>query len=567
MPTHDDLRRQLSQIDGRGYKAYKAIEGSYNFPEFSLIIDHVQGDPFADPSRLRVMVRQEIAGFPPNLFGSSSRRIALRDFLTRQFDREARLVSKTRGTGRSGLIGVDSPGQEILNRTSAFVDETRVELRFVLGLPARGRTVLGRQAAEMLCHDLPRVIDRSLKQSNLDASKLKHHIETAEDADWLRGQLRDRGLVAFVGDGSILPRRTGVDSRPMESGAIPFEAPDSLRVTFDRPNGGSISGMGIPKGVTLIVGGGYHGKSTLLRAIEGGIYDHLPGDGREWVVIDADAVKIRAEDGRRIAGVEISPFINNLPQKQSTISFWTDNASGSTSQAANIMEALEIGAKVLLMDEDTSATNFMIRDHRMQELIKKDQEPITPFIDKIRQLFSDLGVSTILVMGGSGDYFETADTVIAMENFVPRDVTEEARRIAQKYAAERKPEGGSYFGRVRQRIPIPKSLDPSQGKKRVQLKARDTGTMTFGSEDVDLSAVEQIVDKSQVRMIAHALVYAKNQTMDGHRTLSEVLERIMVDIDQEGLDVLSDIPVGNLAGSRRFELAAALNRLRMFEVR
>ncbi len=567
MPTHEELRRHLLRIDGRGYKAYKDIRGRYTFPGFTLIIDHVQGDPFAAPSKLRVLVPQSVAGFPPDTYSSHSREVALRDFLTRQFDVQARRLSERRGTGRSGLIAIDRPGQEVLERTSAFVDERMVEVRFVVGLPAHGRRVLGRQAAEMLCDDLPRIVERALKYRNLDVQALQRHIETAEDADWIRERLRERGLVAFVADGAILPRRSGVDDRPLETGAVPFQSPPSLRVEFHRPNLGPIHGMGIPQGVTLIVGGGFHGKSTLLRALERGVYNHIPGDGREFVVTDPAAVKVRAEDGRRVVGVDISPFINNLPQGRSTAFFTTDNASGSTSQAANIIEALEAGAQVLLLDEDTAATNFMIRDHRMQELIAKDLEPITPFIDKVRQLFTDYGVSTVLVMGGSGDYFDVADTVIAMENFLPHDVTEEARAIARKYAAERKQEGGEHFGRIRPRVPLAHSLDPSKGRRSVRLKAPDTDTIVFGTQDIDLSAVEQVVDESQVRAIAHALVYAKERYMDGRRTLPEILDRVMADVEVRGLDVLTPFPTGDLAMFRRFELAAALNRLRTLEVK
>ncbi len=566
MVDSQTLRRLLLGLDNRGYKAYKDIQGSYAFPDFTLIIDHVQGDPFAAPSKLRVRVPQTAAGFPHDTYRSRSRQIALCDYVTRRFDRAAREVSGRRGTGKSGLIAIDRPGQEVLERTSAYVTDEYVEARFVVGLPARGRRILGRQAAQMLCDDVPQIVHHALKYRSVDHRHLQRHVETVEDADWLRRQLAERRLVAFVPDGAILPRRSGVDDRPLPAGAVRFKSPASLWVEFTRPNLGPIAGMGIPEGVTLIVGGGYHGKSTLLRAIELGVYNHIPDDGREFVVTDPAAVKIRAEDGRRVAGVNISPFINNLPQGQSTAKFSTDNASGSTSQAANIIEALEAGARLLLVDEDTAATNFMIRDHRMQELIAKEREPITPFIDKVRQLYIDHGVSTILVMGGSGDYFDVADTVIAMENFLPHDVTAEARAIARKYATERTPEGGEHFGQITPRVPLPGSLDPSRGRRAVKLQVRDVDAMVFGTEDIDLSAVEQIVDESQVRAIAQAMVYAKRRYMDGRQPLSEVLNRVMDDIAARGLDSLAPFPSGDLAMFRRFELAAALNRLRTLEV-
>ncbi|MEG3896402.1 MULTISPECIES: ABC-ATPase domain-containing protein [unclassified Microcoleus] len=576
MINKETLQRHLLQLDNRGYKAYKDIQGNYDFSEFTLIIDYVQGDPFASPSKFRVRVPPNIAQIPCQLFNSRSREIALRDYLTRQFEKAAYSISTKRGTGKSGMIAVTRFGQEVLERTSAFIissntsdleDLGGVELRFAVGLPASGRSILGRQAAEMLCEDIPEIVSKSLKYANLNAAECRRHVETVEDADWLREQLAEKGLVAFVADGSILPRRSGVDNSPLLNNAVAFQSPPSLKVDFNCPNRGLISGMGIPAGITLIVGGGYHGKSTLLRAIELGVYNRIPGDGREFVVTNPAAVKIRAEDGRSVAGVNISPFINQLPQGRDTSQFYTENASGSTSQAANIIEALEVGRMpFLLVDEDTAATNFMIRDRRMQELIAKDKEPITPFIDKVKQLYADCGVSTVLVMGGSGDYFDVADTVIAMDNFQAYNVTEKAKKIAINYSISRAAEGGKNFGKITQRVPIPASLDPSLGRRDVRVKVRDVDELAFGSEEIDLGAVEQIVDSGQLRAIAAAMVYAKQQYMDGKRTLSEIIDLVMADIDAQGMDILSPFPEGDFAMFRRFELAAAINRLRSLSV-
>jgi predicted ABC-class ATPase len=463
-------------------------------------------------------------------------------------------------------MAIDRPGQQILERTSALVDKEAVEARFVIGLPAAGRRVLGRQAAAMLCDDLPRVVESALHFSANNQGALYHHVKTAEDADWLRAQLARSGLVAFVADGAVLPRRSGVDDRPLQEGAVRFESPPSLRVEFALPNAGPVSGMGVPAGVTLIVGGGYHGKSTLLNALVRGVYNHIPGDGRELVVMDEGAVKIRAEDGRAVSGVNISPFIGTLPNGADTRRFSTANASGSTSQAANIVELLEAGARTLLVDEDTAATNFMIRDHRMQELIAKEREPITPFIDKVRQLHGEHGVSTVLVIGGSGDYFDVADMVIAMDAYVPRDVTEQARAIAQKYQAERHPEGGDRFGDLTPRVPLAGSLDPRKGRRDVKISARGIKAILFGTSEIDLTAVEGLVDPSQLNAIGQALYYARQRYMDGRRTLPEILDVVMADVDEAGLDALDRRPSGDLARFRRYELAAALNRLRSLRV-
>ena len=566
MLDRDNLQSTLLRLDGASYKAYKDIKGHYQFPDFTLIIDHVQGDPFASPSKLRVKIPQSIAGFPKQVYKSESREIALRDYLTRQFDRAANRLSSHRGTGKSGLIAIIPYGQEILERTAVFIDDNYLEVRFVVGLPARGRRILGRQAAEMLSEDIPALVTEALLDRSLNAREIQQQVETNEDADWLRQQLSAQGLVAFVANGAILPRRSGVDYRPLEKEAIPFQSPPSLEVEFNCPNRGAIKGMGIPAGITLIVGGGYHGKSTLLKAIELGIYNQIPGDGRELVVTKPTAVKIRAEDGRSIAGVDISPFINQLPQGRSTTNFYTTNASGSTSQAANIIEAIEAGTGLLLIDEDTAATNFMIRDRRMQQLVSKDKEPITPFIDKVRQLYSDYNISTILVMGGSGDYFDVADTVIAMDNFIPQDVTKQARAIAQQYITNRSSEGGFNFGQIKPRIPVAYSINPSRGKRDVKLKVRDVDEIAFGTEDIDLGAVEQIVDTGQLRAIALAIVYAKENYMNQKQTIAEILDRVIKDIERKKLDVITNFPQGDLVLFRRFELAAALNRLRSLKI-
>ena len=562
----DELSAMLARIDGRGYKAYREIEGVYEFPSHKLHIDHVQGDPFAAPSRVRLVVPQSAAGFDAELFSNADRNRALCDYVTRAAAAACDRLSKRTGTGRGGLIAIERPGQEVLERTSVLMDETRVEARISVGLPARGRRVLGREASNILVDRLTDVVRASLLAAHLDRSAARRHVEAVEDQCALRRALAERGLVAFIGDGSRLPRRSGVDARAMQEGVVEFVSPDTLRVEFDVPNAGRVSGMGVRDGVTLIVGGGYHGKSTLLSAIELGVYDHPPGDGRERVVTVADAVKIRAEDGRSVRGVDISPFISNLPFGRDTEAFTTDDASGSTSQAANIAEALEYGTSLILIDEDTSATNFMIRDHRMQELIAKNKEPITPFIDKVRQMHDELGVSVVIVVGGVGDYFDVADTVVAMDSYRPLDVTDRAHAIAARYAAERRPEGGETFGNVTRRAPIAGSLDPSRGRRPEKVDAKGLSTILFGRTRLDLSACEQLVSVAQTRAIGDALVLAAKRFMDGRRSVSEVLDLIELELSRRGLDALSPLRSGGYARPRRQELAQALNRLRTLRV-
>lgn len=568
MQSREELRRILAEIDGRGYKAYKALEGRYDFGAFILSLDHVQGDPYAAPSRVRIMAAQKQAGIPGELFSVRPRRIALEDFLARAFDHAVRRIAKgSRGIGKSGFIGIDSGQQEVLERTSMFVTEEEVEARFVMGLPARGRAILGREAMEMFLKEVPEIAAQSLFYQNLDHAALRMHVDTVEDQEFIRGELDGRGLAAFVADGSVLPRRSGIDDRPLTEGAIPFVSPASLRTSFSPPNMGPVSGMGIPRGITLIVGGGFHGKSTLLNALKSSVFPHIPGDGRECTVTDPSAVKIRAEDGRSVSGVDISPFIRNLPFGKDTQFFSSPNASGSTSQAANIMEALEAGCRLLLIDEDTSATNFMIRDTRMQALVAEEKEPITPFVDKVRQLLSEYGVSTVLVMGGSGDYLEVADRVILMQDYLPGEVTREARAVVSSHPTHRKHQGGACFGKIRHRFPLPSGFDPSLGKREVKIHVRGRQEILFGRETIELGAVEQIADPSQARAIGEMIHYYACTCAEQGLSLKEGVQKVIRDAEDQGLDILSPYPLGDYAMPRTYELAAAINRMRSLKVR
>ncbi len=578
MAQKEDLRRILSRIDGKSYQAYKELKGCYDFAGFSLYIDHVQGDPFASPSKIRVQLPQRVSRLPKPLWFKRVRRIALEDWLARQVQFAIRrTVDGRRGSGKSGLISIDAGRQEVLERTAIVVKQHWMEARLQVGLPAAGRRILGRQAEEMLCHEIPNIIKHGLLWRNLRQQEGQHFVECVENQEAIREQLERLDLVAFVADGSILPRESGVSDRPLRENAIPFKSPPHLRVVMDLPNAlpsgtRTISGMGIPTGVTLIVGGGYHGKSTLLKALERGVYPHIPGDGREYVVTRRDAAKIRAEDGRRVERVDISPFINNLPYGRSTRAFSTEDASGSTSQAANIIEALEVGTGVLLLDEDTSATNFMVRDARMQALVHKENEPITPFVDRVHDLYDKLDVSSVLVMGGSGDYFDMADNIIMMRDYLPHDVTTEAKKIARRHPSQRRNESSSTLVPPLPRIPLANSFDASRGRRDVKISAKGVRHILFGTESIDLQRVEQLVDWSQTDAIGYAIYLAASRFMDGRKTLREIIDAIDTFFDEEGLDELDpfrrgDEHPGCFARPRRHEIAAAINRLRTVEMR
>lgn len=568
MMTQQQLEESLTNIDGKSYKAYKTIAGVYRYTQFELHIDHVQADPFAAMSRLRVRVPRVAAGFTADTTTNQSRRIALEDFLSRRFYHLCQKTSRSnRGIGQSGTISMEQPHQEILERSSLVVNDLHVEARFFAGLPAKGRQIDGQVACTMLCHELPIIVSESLFLSHLDQKKLYAHLMVAEDADFLRASLSSMNLVAFIGNGAILPRASGIDPHPLcRDQPVAFKSPPELEAEVALPNSGKVKGMGIPKGVTLIVGGGYHGKSTLLNAIELGIYNHIPGDGRERVVTDPAAVKIRAADGRHIEKTDISPFINNLPFNKDTVAFSTENASGSTSQAAAISEAIEAGATTLLLDEDTSATNFMIRDMRMQQLVSKDKEPITPFVDKVQYLHAEKDISTLLVMGGSGDYFSVADHVIQMDAYIPYDVTQKTKKIAAKFITGRVEEGGKQFGAIKSRIPMEKSFNSQNAAGRSKISPRGQNEILYGQTLISCWDLEQIVEIAQMRSIGYAIDYARRY-MDGQRTLSDITQLVMADLENKGLDILPPFRTGDLTIFRSFELAAAINRMRTLQVR
>ncbi len=536
------LKNLLLKIDGRGYKAYKELEGRYRFPDFELYIEHVQADPYAPPSACRIIVENT---FPEIFYENAIRKIAFEDFLNRKFYEIAKKKSRKRGSGKSGLISILKPSQCVLKRSSVIAGEN-IEVKFYVGLPAYGRKIAGKEAKEIFFKDLPEIVRKSLFFKEIDEKKLEEHVKCVEDADYIRKNLSKNKLVAFVANGAILPRKSGVEDLPLKN-AIPFESPESLLVEFECPNR-KIQGMGIKEGVTLIVGGAYHGKSTLLNAISMGIYNHVPKDGREFVIAREDAVKIRAEDGRYIANVDISPFISSLPGGIDTRNFCTENASGSTSQAANICEALEMGSKLLLIDEDTSATNLMLRDRRMQELVKKEKEPITPIIDMIPSL-RKIGVSIIMVAGGLGEYFDVADLVIMMDSFKPHDVTKEAKEIARRFESHRIKEVPKEI-KIRNRKPIPETIKKALGKKG-KIKAIDKDKLRFGSQLIDLSKIEQIAEIGQVRAIGDVLA----------RMIDEFKSKCLKDALQK--DFLEMLPKrGDYAEPRKYEVAFALNRLR-----
>lgn len=563
MKRASDLKRELDRINGRGYKSYKDLEDQYKFDNYVLSIDHVQGDPFASPSRVRVIVENKVNKFPKELFNEKYKKIALCDFLTRLFSKNIyKYGEKVFGSGKSGLLEISRCPQQILERTSIVIDNEKIEARFYVGFPARGRSVLSSELEKILFNILPNIVANTLIYTNINDKALNERINLVQDQEFIRGELKKRKLVAFVANNSILPRESGVSQKPLKDGKK-FISPKELEIEFNTPNRGIIKGMGIPEGITLIVGGGYHGKSTLLRALELGVYNHIEGDGREFVITDDSALKIRAEDGRAITKTDISLFINNLPNGKDTVKFYTENASGSTSQAANIVEGIESGTRVFLIDEDTSATNFMIRDNIMQQLVAKDKEPITPFIDVARSLYNKKGISTILVAGSSGDFFDIADLVIQMDNYEPFEVTEKAKSLIKENNEHSKDlDININFDRVLLKGTI------ESGPKGIKTKTLGKDGLSINRENIDLRAVEQIVDTEQLNTIGSIMKYVENNLMGKNLTLIEITNKVINEINNNLINIDNTKGgYGSLATVRKQELISAYNRFRKLKIK
>lgn len=605
MLTKMQLKQELSNINRKGYPAYKSLRGQYDFGEYVLSIDHVQGDPFASPSNVSVIIPMNRAGFPEMYWKESYARAALEDCLLRKFSKSLQDFSfKAKGSGKSGLVSTSRPGQEILRRSALVISDKSIIARFEVGFPANGRTINAFELEKILFDFLPPAVVRCFYYKNWKKEILRETYELAVDQQFIRQELKEKKLTAFLAEGSILPRMSGVSSKPLRD-AVPLSVPDSLKVELDLPYKGKLVGMGIPRGVTLIIGGGYHGKSTLLQALEQGVYNHIAGDGREYAITEETALKLRAEDGRSIQNLDLSLFIHNLPNGKDTKVFSTVDASGSTSQAASVMEGIEAGSETFLIDEDTSATNFLVRDEFMQKIVHGDKEPITPFCARIRDLYEKAGISTILVAGSSGAFFHVADTVIQMDSYRPLDVKDKVDRFLSEYPLpvfeqsdfvlpEKRrmfwgihgtggkacsndnlnrngyrsmdsgsneyekddPESHGYGGRG-------KRGHGGRGREeRIKTKVMSTDGFSLNHEMIDLRYVEQLVDSEQTAALAGMMKYVL-KTVSGPvsvRQLADLLER---QLNRSGLEAFMDsYSHCGYATPRRQEIYAMINRYR-----
>lgn len=517
---------------------------------------------------------------PAEMLGISEYNVAAADHCLRAFKPyidalNDALYNKSRPDNENGRYYLCEVGGEVLVRNTAYfamrmqkdyvyvsgstvslLDDGKARharmclcLRIQIQLPRRKL----RRTVQMLCRDLPDAVERFI--ADFDSDGLARAFALAEKQAKIREYLKNSEYCAFIANGSILPRAKGTQL-PMEN-AVPFKSPSAYEITVC-----GVRGMGIKRGVTVITGGGYSGKSTLLDAISAGIYDHAAGDGRELCITDESAVTISAEDGRSIKHVNISPFIKWLPGGD-TADFSTEHASGSTSQAANIMEAVDAGAKLLLIDEDRSATNFMIRDAMMKELIEK--EPITPFTDRVNELWRSRGVSSILVIGGSGEYLAVADRIYMMDDFLVHDVTERARGIcALRGIATNLLEDAEWVQKRRFFAEGFTSYPERSGSEK--LEVYDLGFIFIGDEKIDIRGLNDIITSRQLFALGFMLRTLEISNRQNEIDLVVAIDELYAKIESEGLDTVFsayfttcerflDLP-------RKTELLALINRMR-----
>jgi predicted ABC-class ATPase len=569
----DALRKILQELDGQPFKAYQEVlNRTYCHHSFRICLVHVQGSPGAFPASVgHLTLNRSELGLPDSFRANGARRLATSDYLLRAF--QSSVIASTRrnrGVRGSGSFQLLDLPPQVLERNLVHFDASRVRIAFHISLPGSyDNRILGHEAAGMLTRDLVTVV-QAFKASVASNAALRTHCDVIEDWVLMQRRLPSYGLMAFVGDGAILPRCSGASQAPLQEGAIAFRAPDQMAVEVEFPNAGPMRGLGIRPGVNVLIGGGFHGKSTVLNALAKGVYPHVPGDGRERVITHADACFICAEEGRAIHGLDISGFIGALPGKTDSTKFQTQNASGSTSEAAAIIEAVLSGAKLLLIDEDSSATNFLIQDHNMRRLIPED--PITPLFDRVRELYERYDVSTLIVAGGSSDYLGVAQHVMAMRSYEPVCMTDQVGRLRLP-----EPEKTSApLTILDKRRLLPDNFDPAYKARRlgktsvVRIKPLrlQEKILEYGNAQLDLTKLAALVDPHQVLALGYALLLGRRAI--GQKALSptDLAAAVNQRIEQAGLDILSraaDTPLF-LARPRRLELAGGINRLRNLKV-
>ena len=492
------LYQKIRTLNGKNYGLYKSLaERPWDFGDFVLEFLHVQGDPYAPASRVTIRAKLQILGYAAEWGGSFERRLALSDFLHRKL---SRLVQE-KYPDKDAAVIFDVAGPEMLVRNSLWIDNGELRACLQVKLPGEGRKIQAELAAEILTMVLPDLVSAGLYYDKSDEGALQEHYRVLAERKEILSQLDACGLCAFVPDGAVLPRASGLSEMPLEK-AIPFVAPEEMAVTLN-VCGREIRGMGIPKGISVITGGAFHGKSTLLQALTRSVYPHIPGDGREGIVIDETALRIGVEDGRSVRGTDLSMFVRDLPGGVSTKNFNTLSASGSTSEAANLLEAMEAGSQTFLIDEDSSAVNFLIRDIRVRKLLGDDREPLIPLTDRIKELAA-AGFSFILVAGACGDYLDLADNIIVMANYKAECAKFSPAPSTSSWRGEA-PTGSTEPAEVTQprsfvtyMQPLQKSVRPTSAVERqVKVKLSGDTLLQIGFLVSDTSRLNTLVDKQQ----------------------------------------------------------------------
>jgi predicted ABC-class ATPase len=572
MKDRKEFYNLLAEIDGQPFSEYEKLLGDFDFARFVVKFPRLDVSAGADDPVFTVRVPQSIAELPGHLFDSPIRRTALEDLLTRNLAGQAAKIARFNESGlaRRNVL-VAEPGQKILPRTSVIVTKEYVEACLRIALPYKvfrtegaedPRLVDAEMARKVFFEDLPEIISSGLLCCNLNLSETEHFVDTMEDADRVRQTLPTLGMVSFVGEGSLLARQWQSDEPDFEKIAL-FEVDEDAQTEVEVPNAGSLKGLGVPAGLTVVVGDLANGRKDFMDAVAAGVYNHVPGDGREHVVTVSDAVQVAVDYGRSIQEVNLTPFCTEADGCDPS-SYSTSSADAFLSQAAATIEALEVGARVLVVDEHSSAPAFLTTDARVSQLL--GETPRASLAQRARQMVDELGVS--IVVGGENlvaEYIPVADTVLKVEDYQVTDITDKAKALNLEVPPEA-PAVNLESMLARSRWIMPSSIDASVGRLDQVIDAIDEATIQFGRSTIELDGVQQVADDSQLLTIGLLLYYAKLRYMQEGYPLREMLDMIDRDLSSEGLGTISRDPRGDLARPRRYELAAALNRLRTFRV-
>ena len=574
MKDKKEFYNLLTELDGQPFSEYQQIVGDFDFSRYVIKCAGINFESAEAVSPVfSIRVPQTIAEIPEYLFDTPVRRTAMEDLLLRRMAGNISGIANYNGNGIARRhVSVSTPNQKILPRNALQLTKEYIEVRFKITLPAQtivtdGEPLVsidGAMAQQIFYEDLPEVVSNSLLFCNIDVAEADEHVNNMEDADRLRQHLGASGQVAFIADGALITRETGSDDPDYER-VCPVEMDAALIEEVEAPHAGAVRGVGIPNGLTLILGESNSGRVDLMDAISQGIYNHIPGDGREHVVTVADAVAIRSEVGRSIQQVDISAFATGLADGGNPSSYSTKGAGSFTSQAASTVEALEAGARVLLFDEHSSSSTFLSSDTRVSSLLGESSR--NTLVARARQMVDELGISMI-VAGSSliAEFIPIADKILKVENFCISDITEEAKALDITPSAPVNDTVNLSTMLSRSRWIMPSSIDPSIGREDLVIETDDADFLQFGRSLVDLDAVRQIADADQAKAIGFVLYYAKLRYMDEGYPMREILDLVDRDLSNEGLNALVRDVRGDLARPRRYEVAAAINRLPAFRV-